>query len=172
MRHELKSLIEEFCADHEHWFRDPVKAGGHCFSMSMAFARDACGYGMQPQLVRWDAIGDEEYRDHWAVLLDSETVIDFTRSQIDDTPGVIHRIDSYPATLSGLKTYPAEFLLGVFDPAKHHGDDIPAQVIRKLDFERAMFDANRVPARPAPAWQYAVIVVGLSLFFWQVICNL
>lgn len=172
MHYALKSLIEEYCADHEEWFRDPVKASGHCFPMSMAFAQDACGYGLQPQLVRWDAIGDEEYRDHWAVLLDDEKVIDFTRSQIDDAPGVIHRIDSYPATLSGARTYPVEFLLNIYDPTKHHGDEIPAQVMRKLDFERAMFDANRTPAPPMPAWQYAVFLAVLALFFWQVIRNL
>lgn len=167
MQHALKSLIEDFCADYEDRFRDPEHAGGFCFFISMQFARDACGYGMQPKLLMWDAV-DEAYVDHWAVLVDSETVVDFTRSQIDDAPGVIHRIDSSPPTLYNPRTYPAKMLLSVFDPQKPaEKSAIPAQVLRKIDFERAMFDANRVPAPQVPAWQYSIIIAGLLLVCWQ-----
>jgi hypothetical protein len=87
------------------------EAAGRCLSVSLEFALAAeRQLGVDPQLVKWRVKDDPAYVDHWAVLLDSDNVIDLTRVQVDGSTKMICPIGDYPANYVNRRVYPTSLL--------------------------------------------------------------
>ena len=94
------------------------EAAGRCLSVSLEFALAAQRQlDVDVELVKWRVKDDPDYVDHWAVLLDSDNVVDLTRVQVDGSTKMVCRIGDYPTNYVNRRVYPAS-LLGPAYPAR------------------------------------------------------
>ena len=95
-------------------------ATGRCLVLSLQLAEHAqASLGIDLELVRWRVVGDPQFRDHWAVWLDDQTVVDPTRVQIDGRTQLAGPASAYPNNFIGLRRYPASLLLQDLQGATH-----------------------------------------------------
>ena len=97
-------------------------AAGRCLSLSLEVALAArAQLGIDVQLVTWHVVGDPTYIDHWAVLLDDQTVIDPTRVQVDGRRRLLSPLADYPGHFSNRRVYPASLLLDAYAESETRG---------------------------------------------------
>lgn len=95
------------------------EAQGRCLGASLELAAFAHDLGFSPRLVMWKVSGDPAYRDHWAVAVQPDLVMDPTRVQVDGLTDVLHTSDSYPAHYAPPRWYVyAEVVPNVLDTTK------------------------------------------------------
>ena len=91
---------------------DRESALGRCLVLSLQLAEAAqVAQCTDLQLVRWRVLDDDQFRDHWAVWLDPETVVDLTRIQVDGRCQVLGPASGYPPNYVEPRRYPARLLL-------------------------------------------------------------
>ena len=96
-------------------------ASGRCLVLSLHLAeRVQATLGIDVELVRWRVVGDPQFRDHWAVWLDAQTVLDLTRIQVDGQIRLAGPADAYPKHYVELRRYPAALLLSDLSSAVHN----------------------------------------------------
>lgn len=109
MDSSIVDLAEQF-SDHHPFLQIPEEAYGRCLWAVLAFAAFAKGHGVEVKLVRW-FLFEDTFIDHWVIYLDDETVIDFTRAQIDEGQGLIFKKTGYPTNYHFPQTYPSSIFL-------------------------------------------------------------
>lgn len=82
-----------------------AEAEGRCLGAALDVAAFARHLGFAPRLVMWRVRGDQAYRDHWAVAVQPELVVDPTRVQVDGMTDVLHAAGSYPANYDPPRWY-------------------------------------------------------------------
>lgn len=80
-------------------------AQGRCLGAALDLAAFAHQLGFAPRLVMWRVQGDPAYRDHWAIAVQPDVVIDATRVQVDGSTDVLHTVTSYPANYAPPRWY-------------------------------------------------------------------
>jgi len=91
------------------------QAAGRCLSVSLEFALAARRQlGAEVQLVKWRVRDDPAYLDHWAVLLDNDTVVDLTHVQVDGSTKLVCRVTDYPSNYVNRCVYPAALLSAAY----------------------------------------------------------
>jgi hypothetical protein len=87
-------------------------AHGRCLVLSLYLAERAqATLGVELELVRWRVRGDPHFRDHWAVWVNEQTVIDLTRVQVDGQTQLAGPAGAYPQNYVDMRRYPARLLL-------------------------------------------------------------
>ena len=96
----------------QHHVRAEHFASGLCLDASLDLARQAhaLGLGDQVAFVRWRVVGDARFRDHWALAIGDERVLDMTAVQIDGNAEPLRGLDSYTGALTSRRTYPLNLL--------------------------------------------------------------
>ncbi|HEX8957777.1 MAG TPA: hypothetical protein VF798_15970 [Burkholderiaceae bacterium] len=93
----------------------PEQAHGRCFASSLALASLAAERGFAVELISWRVFGDPDFCDHWAVLVDGETVLDPTHVQVDGDARLVHKPGDYPSNYRHPRRYPAGLLVPLYD---------------------------------------------------------
>jgi hypothetical protein len=91
-----------------HCHREPDRARGLCFQASadLGLAVRAQGLLDAPQIVRWIVKRELGFREHWALGVDADWVLDPTAVQVDGRVEPLRQIAGYPAHYVGMRRYP------------------------------------------------------------------
>jgi len=95
--------------------RTPAQARGRCLALSLELCRQAQAQGIETQLVVWTVVGDPEFCDHWAVMLEDRTIVDLTHIQVDGSARLTARMQDYPTHFRRPHAYPAGLLLPTYE---------------------------------------------------------
>jgi hypothetical protein len=127
-----------------------AEASGRCLVLSLQLAEQVrAASGKDVELVRWRVLDDPHFRDHWAVWLDEQTVVDPTRVQVDGLTDLAFAADSYPANYVDIHRYPAAMLLADFDAVLHDapGDVMPRRCLQAFARHILLHDLREAWAR-------------------------
>jgi hypothetical protein len=117
-------------------------AEGYCLGLTLDFAsRAQQDLQMDLHLVHWHLKGDPHYRDHWAIWLDEDRIIDLTRAQVDGSRRWACSPRDYPAHYAQARTYPASVLMrGLPHDLFAKGTRLPDAALRTLWNNMLRFD--------------------------------
>ena len=97
--------------------RSAPESSGLCFHATLTLGQVARRMGLEEKVafVRWRVQRDVNFLEHWAVVLDSGTVLDMTAIQVDGNPNPLRRVESYPANYVRPRQYPAAIVLSAME---------------------------------------------------------
>ena len=132
----------------QHHVRAEHFASGLCLDASLDLARQAhaLGLGDQVAFVRWRVVGDARFRDHWALAIGGERVLDMTAVQIDGNAEPLRGLDSYTGALTSRRTYPLNLLFELVDrdePSHTAIRSYPRRLVWRIQCTLAGYDAKR-----------------------------
>ena len=112
---QLDELERYAIAEH---CRSGPESSGLCFHAALTLGQLARRLGLEEKVafVRWRVRRDVNFLEHWALVLDSGTVLDMTAVQVDGNPHPLRRVDSYPANYVRPRQYPAAIVLSAVAP--------------------------------------------------------
>lgn len=139
----LRDLAAEVAKAHP-FLSNPAQAAGLCFWSALVFAELAAHFGYPVELIRWEVYDWGPYRDHWAVVLNGNQLIDLTRSQVDGRTSLFWRTTDYPDNYFCARRYPAALFLTEYLRVKGDGwTQFPQAFMNSVLVARAKFDASR-----------------------------
>ena len=135
--------------------RSVPESSGLCFHAALTLGQQARRLGLEEKVafVRWRVHDDVNFLEHWALVLDRETVLDMTAVQVDGNPHPLRRFESYPANYLRPRQYPAAIVLSVMkrpllDAERHFSRRLLWNLHRRL-FRHDAAEALRRHSLPA-----------------------
>ena len=118
---------------------------GRCLhaSVRLALEAEALGLGGRLRFVRWRVQDDPFFREHWAIAVDDEQVLDLTAVQVGGDRQPFRRLAAYPKNYSGRRFYPLQTVLRPL-MRRHDGSGRYARcTIWTVQRHMAAFDARQ-----------------------------
>lgn len=136
-------------------------AAGRCMALSLELCLLARENGVPAELVVWQVHKDPNFAEHWAVAVGEGLILDPTRVQVDGRTRLRHAWSDYPASFTGVRTYPASLLLPGFDSGAGTGQRVPPSFMWTVRWRLLRHDlAQARQARRLGAMASALLSAG------------